>query len=150
MCWMWTVFALRICWFKIKSGKVFDVRECYKKSNQIVIEIIKSWWAVVKLKWMGYFPRKKTHLLSPNNRLTVTSRNYLVLTILFVNIKFIQQIMLILARITDHRASEPPTHDTIVCPICGTIFLERDVFKIHVSNCSSKKMTTGLHGDLFS
>ena len=80
----------------------------------------------------------------------MTSKSYLVLTILFVNIKFIQQIILILARITDHRASEPPTHDTIVCPICGTIFFERDVFKIHVSNCSPKKMTTGLHGDLFS
>ena len=45
---------------------------------------------------------------------------------------------------------EPPTHDTIVCPICGTIFFERDVFKLYVSNCSPKKMNTGLHGDLFS
>ena len=78
------------------------------------------------------------------------SKYYLVLSILFVNIKFIQQFLLILAGSTDHRAREPPTHDTIVCPICGTIFFARDVFKIHVSNCSPKKMTTGLHGDLFS
>ena len=58
--------------------------------------------------------------------------------------------MLILAGSTDRRAREPPTHDTIVCPICGTIFFERDVFKLHVSNCSPKKMTTGLHGDVLS
>ena len=58
--------------------------------------------------------------------------------------------MLILAGSTDRRAREPPTHDTIVCPICGTIFFERDVFKLHVSNCSPKKMVAGLHGDIFS
>ena len=95
-----------------------------------------------------YF-QKRNHP-SPNNRLPVISKNYLVLSILFVNIKFIQQFLLILAGSTDHRAREPPTHDTIVCPICGTIFFERDVFKLHVSNCSPKKMTTDLHGDLFS
>ena len=44
--------------------------------------------------------------------------------------------MLILAGSTNRRAREPPTHGTIVCPICGTIFFERDVFKLHVSNCS--------------
>ena len=58
--------------------------------------------------------------------------------------------MLILAGSTDRRAREPATQYTIVCPICGTIFFERDVFKLHVSNYSPKKMTTGLHGDLFS
>ena len=99
---------------------------------------------------VGILFQKKTQFLSPSNMLTMISKNYLVLSILFVNIKFIQRSMLILAGSTDHRARELPTHDTIVCPICGTIFFERDVFKIHVSNCSPKKMTTGLHGDLFS
>ena len=27
--------------------------------------------------------------------------------------------------------------------------MERDAFKLHVSNCSPKKMAPGLHGDLF-
>ena len=77
--------------------------------------------------------------------LTMISKNYLVLSILFVNIKFIQRFVLILAGSTDHKAREPPTHDTIVCPICG------NVYKIYVSNCSPKiPLTTGLHGDLFS
>ena len=97
----------------------------------------------------GIHFQKRNHL-SSNNRLPLISKNYLVLSILFVNIKFIQQFMLILAGSTDHRAREPPTHDTIVCPMCGTIFFERDVFKLHVSNYSPKKMTTGLHGDLSS
>ena len=70
-----------------KTGKVFDFRKCYKKSSQIVM--IKS-WAAVKQKWMGCFSRKKKHLLSPSSRLTVISKNYLVLRILFVNISFIQ------------------------------------------------------------
>ena len=76
-----------------------------------------------------YF-QKRNHP-SPNNRLPVISKNYLVLSILFVNIKFIQRSMLILAGSTDHRARELPTHDTIVCPICGTIFFETDVFRLH-------------------
>ena len=67
-----------------------------------------------------YF-QKRNHP-SPNNRLPVISKNYLVLSILFVNIKFIQRFVLILAGGTDHRAREPPTHDTIVCPICGNVF----------------------------
>ena len=70
-----------------KTGKVFDFRKCYKKSSQIVM--IKS-WAAAKQKWMGCFSRKKKHLLSPSSRLTVISKNYLVLRILFVNISFIQ------------------------------------------------------------
>ena len=61
MCWIWTVSALRICWFKIKKPvKVFDLHECYKKSSQINIEMIKKCWAVVKLKWMRYISRKET------------------------------------------------------------------------------------------
>ena len=64
MCWIWTVFALRICWFKIKKNiKVFDVCECYNESSPIVIEMIKKCWAVVKLKWMGHISRKETTYL---------------------------------------------------------------------------------------
>ena len=69
----------------------------------------------------------------------MTSKNYLLLSILFVDIKFIQQFMLILPGSTDHWAREPPSRDTIVCRICETIFFERDVFKLHVSNSSPKK-----------
>ena len=58
--------------------------------------------------------------------------------------------MLILAGSTNRTVREPPTHNTIVCAICGTIFFERNVRKLHLNNCSPKKMTTGLHGDLFS
>ena len=86
----------------------------------------------------GIFFQKKTYL-SPNDMVTVVSKNYLVLSILFANLKFIQQFMLILAGSVDHGVREPSTHDTIVCPICGTIFFERDIFKLHVSNCSPKK-----------
>ena len=83
--------------------------------------------------------QKKTHLLSPSDRLTVISKNYLVLSILFVNMKVIHWFMLILTASTNHRVREPPAHNTVVCPTCGTIFFERDVFKIHVSNGSPKK-----------
>ena len=103
-----------------------------------------------QIEMVGILFQKNSHFLSPRNMVTMISKNYLVLSILFVNIKFIQRFVLILAGSTDRRARGPPTHDTIVCPMCGTIFFERDVFKLHVSNCSPKKMTTGLHGDLFS
>ena len=84
---------------------------------------------VVKLKWMGYISRKKNHLLSTSNRLTAISKNYFILNILFVNIKFYQPFMSFLEASTDHRARKPSTHKTIFCPICGRIFIEREFSK---------------------
>ena len=88
--------------------------------------------------WNGWdtFQEKNPPPIS-HNRLTVISKNYLVWSIFFLNIKF-------------HREREPPTHDTIICPICVTIFFERGVFRIPVGNCLPKIKTTGLHRDLFS
>ena len=86
-------------------------------------------WVVVKLKWMGYIYRKKKHLLSTSNRLTVISKKYLILNIFFVNIKFYQPFMSFLEASTDHQARKPPTHETILCPICGKIFIKRDFWK---------------------
>ena len=75
-----------------------------------------------QIEMVGILFQKKTQFLSPSNMLTMISKNYLVLSILFVNIKFIQRFVLILAGGTHHRAREPPTDDTIVCPICGNVF----------------------------
>ena len=129
-CCILKVFTLRIGWFKTKKAESL-IPECYKKSSQIVIETIKSWSVVDKMKWLGYFSRNKSHLRSSSNSLTVISEKYLVLNILVGNVKFIQRFISILAGSTNHTARKLPTHETTVCPICGIIYVEIYVTTSH-------------------
>ena len=86
----------------------------------------------------GIYFQKKTHLLSTSDRLTAISKNYFILNILFVNIKFYQPFMSFLEASTDHRARKPSTHETIFCPICGRIFIEREFSKFTEVTAQSK------------
>ena len=89
--------------------------------------------------WNGWdiFP-EKNHLLSTSNRLTAISKNYFILNILFVNIKFYQPFMSFLEASTDHQARKPSTHKTIFCPICGRIFIKREFSKFTEVTAHSK------------
>ena len=98
--------------------------------------------------WNGWdiFPEKKH--LSTSNRLTVISKKYLILNIFFVNIKFYRPFMSFLEASTDHQARKPPTHETIVCPICGKIFIKRDFWKFTSVTTPQNKKAISSQGDM--